>query len=413
MLTDDAPIRPAALLSDRILTPDGLVDGCLLLAGGRIEGLVDKPPTDALTFDCRGLLVAPALIDVHGDAFERQVAPRPGVHFPLDTAVLDTDRQLAANGIATAYHALTLSWEPGLRAVSQGEAWVDTLDRLRPRCSVDHRVQLRWETFEPAALPLIERALGGERRPSVAFNDHVSMMVRPLGVRVQDRAPDCDPERPVADLADPGFAARVGGNPARAGLKPDAYIDRLSRIWETRNTMPGRIAEVARMAARAGAPMLSHDDNSPALRDYYRGHGARISEFPMTVETAQAARAAGDAIVFGAPNAVRGGSHIGSPSTLDMVAEGLCDMLASDYFYPAMLAAVARLVDERHADLPAAWSLVSEGPALAHGLTDRGRLEAGLRADVVAVDWPTGAMPAVRATFSGGRIAHLGNLTPR
>jgi alpha-D-ribose 1-methylphosphonate 5-triphosphate diphosphatase len=405
--------RPIALLSDRILAPEGLVDGHLVCDGPTILGIEDRPPAGALVFDCRGLLVAPALIDVHGDAFERQVAPRPGVHFPLDTAVLDTDRQLAANGIATAYHALTLSWEPGLRAVSQGEAWVDALDANAPRCAVDHRVQLRWETFEPAAIPLIARALAGARRPSVAFNDHVSMMVRPLGQRVQDRAPDCDPDRPVADFADPAFVARVGGNPARAGLKPDAYIDRLARMWATREAVPASIAEVAALARAAGAPMLSHDDNSPTLRAYYRGHGARVCEFPMTVETARAARAAGDAIVFGAPNAVRGGSHIGSPSTLEMVAEGLCDMLASDYFYPAMLIAVARIVADGHADLATAWSLVSSGPAQAHGLTDRGHLAPGARADVVVVDWPDGATPAVRATFSGGEIAHLSRLEPR
>lgn len=404
--------RPIALLCDRLLTPEGLGDGCLVVADGRIASLDAMPPQGALVFDCRGLLVAPALVDVHGDAFERQVAPRPGVHFPIDAAVLDTDRQLAANGIATAYHALTLSWEPGLRSVAQGETFVAALERLAKRCAVEHRVQLRWETFEPAAIPLIERALSGPRTPSVAFNDHVSMTMRPPGIRVQDRAPDCDPGRPFADLTAPDFLVRIAPTAARSGLTPEAYRDRLADVWSRRGAVAGHIAQVAAMAARAGAPMLSHDDNWPEVRAFYRGFGARISEFPMTVETARAARAAGDAIVFGAPNAVRGGSHLGSPSTAEMVAEGLCDMLASDYFYPAMLAAVARLVADGVADLPAAWALVSEAPARASGLTDRGRLEPGLRADIVAVDWPEGGMPAVRATLVAGRIAHLSGLAP-
>lgn len=238
------------------------------------------------------------------------------------------------------------------------------------------------------------------------------MMVRPFGLRVQERAPDCDPDRPVADFSDPAMEERIGGNAKRAGLKAEAYIDRLAKIWETRHAVPGHIEQVAAMARAAGAPMLSHDDNTPVIRDYYRARGARISEFPMTVETARAARAAGDAIVFGAPNAVRGGSHIGSPSTTAMVAEGLCDMLASDYFYPAMLIAVARLVADGVAALEQAWALVSANPAWASGLTDRGRLAPGLRADVMAVDWPEAGTPAVRATFSGGRIAHLSGLVP-
>lgn len=404
--------RPIAMICDRLLTPAGLGEGCLVAEDGRIAGLDAMPPRGALVFDCRGLLVAPALVDVHGDAFERQVAPRPGVHFPIDAAVLDTDRQLAANGIATAYHALTLGWEPGLRSVAQGARFVEALDRLAPRCGVEHRVQLRWEVFEPDAIPLIARALAGPRTPSVAFNDHVSMAVRPDGVRVQDRAPDCDPARPQADFAAASFLKRIVSNAARAGLAPEAYRDSLAAVWARRRDVAGWIAEVAALAAGAGAPMLSQDDNCLEVRGFYRGVGARISEFPMTVETARAARDAGDGIVFGAPNAVRGGSHIGSPSTADMVEAGLCDMLASDYFYPAMLAAVARLVADGVADLSAAWALVSETPARLSGLADRGRLEPGLRADIVAVEWPGGAMPAVRATVVAGRIAHLSGLAP-
>ena len=92
--------------------------------------------------------------------------------------------------------------------------------------------------------------------------------------------------------------------------------------------------------------MLSHDDTQHETRDFYRALGARVAEFPMRTPVAARARASGDSIIFGAPNVVRGGSHIGSPSAADMIEDGLCDALASDYYYPAMLASVARLVDD-------------------------------------------------------------------
>lgn len=152
--------------------------------------------------------------------------------------------------------------------------------------------------------------------------------------------------------------------------------------------------------------MLSHDDTQPETRAIYREMGSRISEFPMNHPTARAARAAGDFIIFGAPNAARGGSHLGSAGAGEMLREGLCDILASDYYYPAMLAAVARLHADGLGDLPRLWPLVSGNPARALGLTDRGRIAEGLRADLVLIDWPEGGAPAVRQTFVAGRAAY-------
>lgn len=393
------------ILAEGVETTEVTVEGDRITAVGEGAGA-------ARDIDATGLVLAPALVDLHGDAFERQVSPRPDVYFPLDAALLDTDRQLAANGIATAYHALTLSWEPGLRSVPRGEAFVDALDALAPRLTVDNRVQLRWETFAIEAEPLIRRALASPRTPSLAFNDHTSMSLRSFDTALQERAFEQSPDYAMAALDDPRLRTRLAKQAGRSGLGIDAYLERIAKVWARRPGVDAAIRGLAEAGRAAGAPMLSHDDTRTETRDYYRGLGARISEFPMTLEVAEAARAAGDVIVFGAPNAVRGGSHIGSPSAGDMVEAGLCDVLASDYFYPAMLAAVARLLDERRAPLATLWGLVSSGPAAASGLTDRGRIEAGLRADLVLVDWPEGATPAAKLTLSGGRVAYRAGGAP-
>jgi alpha-D-ribose 1-methylphosphonate 5-triphosphate diphosphatase len=390
-----------------VYLPDGITDTTVTIEDGTIVDI--GGPVQGNVIDARGLILAPALIDVHGDAFERQLMPRPGVFFPIEAAVLDTDRQLATNGIATAYHAITLGWEPGLREVTRGRDLMQTMRDLAPRLLVENRVQLRWETFAFEALETIAWALDGPLLPSVAFNDHTSMTMRAYDVPIQDRAFEFSPDFTVAELDDDRMRKRTSSKAHRSGISEDDYIALLGEVWNRRNDVPGTIEKVAEMARAKGAPMLSHDDTRAETRAWFRDRGAHVAEFPMVMEAAEAARANGDTIIFGAPNAARGGSHIGSLGAGDMVEAGMCDALASDYFYPAMLAAVARLDADRRADRLKLWSLVSSGPARAMNLSDRGKIAVGTRADLVLVDWPDGHPPAIFGTWVGGRPAFRGH----
>jgi alpha-D-ribose 1-methylphosphonate 5-triphosphate diphosphatase len=213
---------------------------------------------------------------------------------------------------------------------------------------------------------------------------------------LQSRPFDHDPGLPVADMDSDGFARKMEPRARRAGMTPGDCVALMKAMWDRRPEVPSVIAGAGARAREAGAPMLSHDDTQPVTRDFYRGHGARISEFPMNVTVTSAAREAGDWIVFGAPNA----------GAADMVAAGLCDILASDYYYPAMLAAVARLRADGVSPLPDLWGLVAANPAAALGLGDRGTVAPGQRADLVLIEWPEGAPPAVRMCLSGGRAAY-------
>jgi len=387
-------------LSDGIAETNVTVDADRIVEiGGPVQGEV---------IDARGLIVAPALIDVHGDAFERQLMPRTGVFFPTEIAVTDTDRQLATNGIATAYHAITLGWEPGLRDIARARNLIQTIQELSPRLMVENRVQLRWETFAFEALDVIEWALQGPLLPSIAFNDHTSMTMRAYDVPIQDRAFELSPDFSIASLDDDRMKKRTASKAHRAGMTEDEYVTLLGKIWDRRGSVPDMIKTVADMGHKVGAPMLSHDDTRADTRSFFRNLGAGVAEFPMILEAAEAARSGGDPIIFGAPNAARGGSHIGSLGAGDMVEAGLCDALASDYFYPSMLAAMARLDTERRADRLTLWSLISSGPARAMNLTDRGTIQVGARADLVLMDWPEGAAPAIQGTWVAGRLAFRG-----
>lgn len=386
----------------RVILEDRVEVASVRIEAGRITG-IDVARDGAHVIPARGRLLAPAFVDVHGDAFERQIMPRPGVMVPVETALLETDRQLAANGIATAYHALTLSWEPGLRSVDTGWQVVRALEALRPRLTAENRLQLRWETFCHEAEPLIAHLLAGPDRPALAFNDHTTAMLLHPDLALQDRPFDHVPDYPVTPFDAPRFLKKMADQARRANVSPEAYVALLTRVWDRRPEVPAHIARMAALARARKAPMLSHDDSQVETRAYYRGLGATVAEFPMHERVFLAARDAGDSIILGAPNAMRGGSHLGSPGAAEMIARGLCDILASDYFYPAMLGAMVRLHADRVAPLAALWKLVSLNPARAMGLTDRGRITPGQRADLLLLDWPDGQVPAPLRTWVSGR----------
>ena len=389
----------------RVIVDDRIEVTSVRIEAGLITGL-DVARDGATIVPGKGRLLAPAFVDIHGDAFERQIMPRPGVTVPMDVALLETDRQLAANGIATAYHALTLSWEPGLRSVDTGWQVVRGIAALRDRLTADNRIQLRWETFCPEAEPLIAHVLAGPDRQALAFNDHTTMALLHPAVALQDRPFDHAQDFPVTDMTAPEFLHKMGERAKRSRMTTADFVTLITQVWGRRAEVPAHIARIAALARAHDIPMLSHDDTQVQTRDYFRDLGARLAEFPMHERVVLAARAAGDQIVLGAPNAMRGGSHLGSPAAGDMVARGLCDILASDYYYPSMLGAVVRLHADRVAPLPALWKLVAANPAAAMGLTDRGRIAPGLRADLLLLDWPDGGTPAPLRTWVAGRSGY-------
>ena len=373
----------------RIQGGQTLVDGQFVEADVRVDeasGLIDTIGADGgngRAIDARGLHVLPGIIDIHGDAFERQLMPRPGVGFPTDVALYDSDRQAVANGITTIFHGVTWSWEPGLRGADNARALVDEIETLRPTLGADTHCHLRLETFNLDAEAEVIDWLGERRIGMLAFNDHMP------GENTPPRT------RKVAQMAE------------RAGLSQEDFLALVARLRARSNEVPGSIARLAAAANAAGIATLSHDDISPEQRRWFRDLDCRLAEFPTTLETATDAIASGDDVVMGAPNVVRGGSHIGWIGAADMIARGNCTILASDYYYPALLLAAFRLAADNVAPLHAAWAYISENPARAAGLHDRGTLSPGKRADVILVDASDALRPKTVTAISNGRIVHL------
>ena len=345
----------------------------VLVAAGDARWLLDDTGLDAL----------PGLIDLHGDAFERALSPRPGVMLPMNLALAEIEAQLLAAGVTTAYLAVTLSWEAGLRSTATYMRLRDTLATRPANAVPDMRLHVRFEAHNLAAVPMLLADIAAGHVRMLSFNDHTPNTLRKLG-------------NPVA----------VSQYCDRAGQSYEAFCADARLAGQV---SPGAIKEAqARLAAAArehGIPMASHDDSSLAEREYFRSLGACIAEFPTTPEVARAASAFGETTVMGAPNVVRGGSHTGWHGAEDLVREKACSVLVSDYHYPSLLQAVYHLGRNGSASFTEATSLASANAADAARLADRGRLALGQRADILLVD--PAPLPRLMAVVCAGRLAWL------
>lgn len=366
----------------RWLSPEGLRDDPFSVAGGVVTESAGR------TVDLSGKLILPGIVDLHGDGFERHLAPRRGAMTNLAAGLISAEAELAANGITTAVLAQFYSWEGGLRSPDFATRMLEALARMRAQVDTDLQVQLRLETHMVDDFPAVLDLISEHDIRYVAFNDHL----------------------PHDRLAAGRSIPRLTGTALKSGRSPEAHLALMQALHARSAEVPAALDALCATLTSRGIRYASHDDVTPEDRATWAARGARISEFPETREAAMAAREAGDPVILGAPNVVRGASHKGKVSARALLAEGLCSALASDYHYPAPRNAVWELIDLGLLDLPAAWALISSGPAKVLGLTDRGSLAPGLRADLLVLDADT---RRVEATLSGGTFTYLAADTAR
>jgi alpha-D-ribose 1-methylphosphonate 5-triphosphate diphosphatase len=360
-----------------ILGPAGLHRNGLSI----VAGLISEGPADRAV-DLSGYIVLPGIVDVHGDGFERHLAPRRGAMKQLAEGLVATEAELAANGITTAVLAQFVSWEGGLRGLDFADQVFTALRETAPHLVTKMIGQLRFETHLLDLHARLPDLLAEWGIAYVVFNDHL----------------------PHARLAEGRQPPRMVGQALKAGRSPEAHFAMMRDLHARSTEVPGALDRLCARLAKAGIRMGSHDDATPAARAAWQSRGVEIAEFPETLEAAEAARAQGGRIVLGAPNVVRGGSHNGNVSAIDLITLGLADALASDYHYPSPRRAALMLEKTGLLTLTEAWRLVSAGPAAVLGFDDRGVLATGKRADLVILDRRT---ERVAATMVAGRFSYL------
>lgn len=383
------------LTNARIVGHDAVIDGgTVVVEDGLIAEVSARAyPAAPDVRDLGGRLLLPGIVDLHNDALEKEITPRPRAAFERDFALLHLDRKLAAAGVTTEFHAVYFANRNDIgRKVEYAGEVASTIAALRgtPHAAIDNQVLHRLDVRTPHALEALFAALPRATVPFVSINDHVPG---------QGQFNDLVAYRAYA-------RSFISGTPTEEEV--DAVIaERMARAAETEAFARAMLERIAAVGRQHGMILCSHDDDTPERVDLMGEIGCTIAEFPLTHAAAARARERGMLIAMGAPNVMQGRSLSNNASALDLLAYGLVDILVADYHASSLLAAVFLIVACGLADLPTATRLVSATPAGAVGMRDRGAIAPGLRADLIVVE-EHGGLPIVAATLLRGALSYVG-----
>lgn len=380
-----------ALIPDSVML-DGheQSDVVVVLDGDVINDLRGSVPTGMTQRRLAGCLLIPGLVDLHSDCLDTKMHPRPTADLALGAALLELDTELVAHGITTHYLCVAIETDTGSkRSYARAVQTLTALQSLRSVLRADHRIHLRVDVAGNA----VEQADAAHELGPIdlmSYMDHT-----PGQGQYQDVDKWLDAYRTLAGPDAPSSEEIMATKTAHA---------------DVREHNRSRVAQIARSR---GTRLASHDDDSVTRVRQAVEFGASIAEFPVNTTAAGAARDAGLGVVLGAPNARRGSSHAGNLSAREVIADKGVDALASDYHPPSMLLAATMVAAT--AGWGPALDLVTGGPARIAGLDDRGSIQVGRRADLVALRrHPAGehggdpgmrSVPIVAQTWVGGHPA--------
>lgn len=370
----------------RLVLRDDVVEGTLVVRDGVIDSIEPGRSSAPGAIDLEGDYLTPGLVELHTDRLEQHIAPRPGVRWPARAALIAQDAEMLGAGITTVFDSIAVGSisEDGLRAEILGSV-MQGLDAAHKdgMLQADHFLHLRCEISCHDVVQMFDLHGGSDKLRLVSLMDHTPGQRQ--FVRIDK------------------YKQYYMGKYRMQSDDFDVFMAE-KRAQQEKYAAPNRVGLVARCRER-GLFIASHDDATAAHVDEAIADGVSVAEFPTTVEAAKASHDAGIRVMGGAPNLVRGGSHSGNIAVLDLAKAGALDLLSSDYVPTSLLFAAFTLAESGVATLPQAMATVTATPAEAVGLTDRGALEPGRRADVIRVRAVDG-QPLVRGVWAAGaRVA--------
>ncbi len=367
-----------------IVQNDAVFRGWLHVENGVIADMGEGTSVPSGAVDCQGDYITPGLIELHTDNLERHIEPRPKVSWPHAAAIVAHDAELASTGITTVFDAMRIGSIPnpdGADYKKYARPLASELLDLREKdmLKISHFLHLRAEVCSETLIEEIEE-FGPEDRVGI-----VSLM---------DHTPGQRQFRDITKLKE-----YITG---KRGLNDEEFQRHIQGLYDLRDRF-GAAHEKATVEAakRFGAVLASHDDTLREHVEVSAGYGIKLAEFPTTVEAAQACHDHGIAVMMGAPNLIRGGSHSGNVAAEELARLGLLDIVSSDYVPAALLQSAVKL-GEIWEDMARGIATVTRAPAQAVGLTDRGTVEIGKRADLLRFR-VNESVPLLRGVWSRGR----------
>ncbi len=371
------------LANAKLVLPDEVVTGCVTITDGVITDIVQGADIPAGAIDCEGDLVMPGLVELHTDNLERHMEPRPEVHWPHLPALIAHDAELASTGITTVFDALRVGSIHNNKARYKAYARGLANELLEARAAgyfrISHFLHLRAEVCSETLL---------EEMAEFGPEDRVGI------VSLMDHTPG---QRQFRDMS----ALKTYVTKKR-GMSDDDFKDHVVNLKRLQSLFGEKHqAGALQEAKRYGAVLASHDDTTAEHVQTSKANGVHFAEFPTTKDAAESCRTQDISVMMGAPNIVRGESHSGNVSAMDLAKADLLDIISSDYVPSALLMSAFTLADLWD-DLPRAIACVTQNPAKAAGLEDRGQLAIGQRGDVLRVT-RLGTTPLLRGTWCQGR----------
>jgi len=384
------------VLPDAVLEPASVViEGDVIVAIERRAYPVATVPKEQI-IDVRGRFVLPGLVDLHNDGLETEINPRPSTDLPVEFALGNLDRQLAAAGVTTEFHAVFFAnmtrKERRIEEAAKRAGSILEFGRSG-RALVDHQVLFRLDLWTPESLDAILATVGQADIPLVSLNDHTPGQGQYRDVEQFKR-----------------FYREALG-------KPEDEIDDEVRAQVEQARLHHEIADgimagITQASHDRGLALMSHDDDTIEKVERMYAAGVRIAEFPVTFEAAAQQRMLGMTITAGAPNVVRGGSSSGNLAAEALIARGLVDVLCADYHAPSILFAAWKIARNGLVTLPDAIKMITLNPARAIRLDHRiGSLAVGKQADITLVD-PSGPAPTVGLTIRSGVVCFQATPVP-
>ncbi len=378
-MKDDVIFEDVRLvLEDQVTEPSSLH-----VQGGRIVSMGEEYSGDGTRIDGGGALLSPGFIDLHCDAIEKEIRPRPGGSFPTKVALVELDKKLAGCGITSMYHCLCFgeSESNELRHARVASRVVRDMQQTQSMLTVRNKVHARFEVTDLPSVEILEALIADKAIDLLSFMDHT-------------------PGQGQFTVLE-HFTSYYGQS---EHLTPE-QAEKLAqtRLAERDSVGNEHLYSLARLCAEHGIPLASHDDDTVEKVSFNESLGMCISEFPVRLAAAQRAKELGQGVLMGAPNVLRGKSLTGNLSGREAIEAGACNMLGSDYAPMSLLHAVFHVCSTGIRDFAGAMQLITSAPAKAMGLEQElGSLTPGHLADLVLIEDIHPGVPRVLGSWVEG-----------